>query len=84
MEMNDLLGYNLICRMSSLDKNELYYDGREFEVIVEKNEGSESGYVTLVSAYDEEDQYVTYERDTEEVCNKFLHGNWDIVRRERI
>lgn len=84
MNINNLLGYKLICKISKEYMNEPNYSDKEFEVIIKEDSNSDSGYIAIISSYDNDNDFVTNEWDAEVICHKLLFGTWDIISKERI
>lgn len=81
--INELLGYELTCKMSNqLRKHSEYQEG-EFIVVISEDTNDESGYSTLITnTVDGEIEEGKWEIET--VLKNFSFGNWDIVSKKRI
>lgn len=83
MNINDYIGYKLICVISKDYKDEPYYSEEEFEITISKDSNKESGYKALVTSHKEEGR-TTDEWDAGIVGENLMFGSWKIKRKEKI
>lgn len=83
MDINEFLGYELICKMSDGLKNESQYQEGEFTVILQEDSSFEDGYSAIVK-YIEDGKMVEDTREITSVMQNLWFGNWDIVKKNRI
>ncbi|WP_203364742.1 hypothetical protein [Bacillus sp. REN10] len=84
MDINDWIGYKLICIMSKGLKNEPSYNETEFEVVISEDSNEEHGYKAVISGYDNENQSFSDDWDAKMVTDNLLWGNWEIKRKVKI
>lgn len=83
MDINEFLGYELICKMSDELKNESQYHEGQFTVIIQEDSNCDEGYSAIVR--------YTIDGDTDEnvweitqVMNNLGFGTWEIIKKNRI
>lgn len=80
MNINDYIGYKLICVMSKDHENESYYDENEFELVISKDPNDETGYKAIVTGYNGKIE----EWDAGTVEKRLLFEDWKIQRQVKI
>lgn len=83
MHINELLGYELICKISDDLKNHSDYQEGEFKVIINKDESCEEGYNAIIKV-NVEGQVEENVWDITVVLNNFSYGNWEIINKNKI
>lgn len=83
MDINEFLGYELICKMSDELKNESQYQEGEFTVIIQEDTSCDEGYSAIVR--------YTIDGNSDEdiweinlVMNNLAFGTWKIIKKNRI
>ncbi|MDK0710394.1 hypothetical protein P5E62_14590 [Clostridium perfringens] len=83
MDINELLGYELTCKMSNELKDlQDYYEG-EFTVIINEDSSCEDGYSAIVKCIND-GKVEELKWEIEPVMNNLGFMNWEIIRKKRI
>lgn len=83
MNINELLGYELICKMSDGLKNHEEYCDEEFKVIIQEDKHNEYGYTaTIKIKVDGKIEENNWEIPV--VLDNFSFGNWNIIKKIKL
>ncbi|EKQ57829.1 MULTISPECIES: hypothetical protein [unclassified Clostridium] len=84
MNVRELFGYELTCKMSIGLKNSPEYSKKEFQVVFKDDDDYESGYMATVSGYTDEEEFFSDDWDGKIIANHILFGDWDIISKKSI
>ncbi|GAA0093442.1 hypothetical protein UT300009_34730 [Paraclostridium bifermentans] len=84
MKIQDLVGYQLTCRMSSDLKNEQGYIDGDFTICIEKDDQFESGFKATFRGWTEDEGDIEEVYDAKPALDNIIFCNWDIKDRKKL
>ena len=87
MIIDELLGYEFTCRVSTEYKDESWYTEDPFTVTISKDSTFDSGYRATIKVQQPDSTTFDYEtdpRDGEEVAKLIFFENWTVISKKRI